>query len=257
MNNYFENMNETYIAKHYPKRSLFESVAKNTKKNGIGAYIFSILLLAGSLACLFFLIKTFMQNPVEDTDLRIFFLVVGAILLLFAIISIWLIIITFKRNKKGAKEWRKQSAKNSKLNEEEILEFEKQAIQSNSYILKLTSGINAVLSDNKDGILTRDYIYLADLGQTVHRCDKLISACLVEHNIRVHTGSRRQSISYLYITLLSDTGVESSAEVTKESGHALLQLLLEKNHRINICNGQVLNSGQYKEYKKATFHIVD
>lgn len=251
MSEYFQTMNETYIDKYYPTRSVFESVAKTTKKAGIGVYLFFGIILAGSLAGLLWSISatnTYKLNG--ETDMVGVGTVICIVFAVFALLSVLVIALTSWRGKRGSEDWLKKSAEKSKLSESELRAFERQAMTSDSYILKLLDGVNAAVAGRKDGILTRDYIYLADPNLTVIRCEDLISACLVHAVIYVGPQKNRKAVHALQIQLLSKHGVEAFAEVSPEAGKALTQLLLQKYPTIDICDGNAMTEHEYDKYRK-------
>lgn len=251
MNEYFQTMNEAYIDKHYPNRSIFESVAKSTKKAGIAVYFFFGILLAGSLAGLLWsinAINTYKLNG--EMDMVSVGTVICIVFAVFALLSVLMIALTIWRGKRNSEDWLKKSAENSKLSESELREFERQAMASDSYILKLLNSVNAAVAGRKDGILTREYIYLADSNLTVIRCEDLINACLVDTVIYVGPQKNRKAVHALQIQLRSKHGVESFAEVSPEAGKALTQLLLQKYPTIDICDGNVMTEREYDKYKK-------
>lgn len=251
MTAFFRPMNEAYIEKHYPKRSVFESVAKATKKLGIGIFIFFGLVLAGSLGGLAWSIDAVNTYKLSgDSDMVDTGKVISIVFAVVALISVLTIVITILRRRKGAGDWLKKSAENSKLSEMDIQEFERQALAADSYILKLLDGVNAVMSGGKDGILTNDFIYLADLNLTVIRCKDLVSACLVKSVFYIGSQQQRRPVNYLSVYLLSRNGVEAFAEVSPEAGEALLALLLEKYPTINTNEGRVLTEKEYDSFKK-------
>jgi hypothetical protein len=210
MQTYFSQMNEDYINKHYPDRSVFSAVNKANKKVGIGIYAF------------------------------------------FAI-SLFVIVLTIKRNSLGAEGLIKKSAKNSQYSESEIREFERQAMASDSYILSLTGKIKAVLNGQKDGVLTRDFIYLADAKNIVMKRSNIIGAFLVERTFYITVNNTRKCVNYLTVTLVSDKGIQTLAETSTEAGAALLAMLHEQNPQIDINNGSVMNEKEYGKYCKAKF----
>lgn len=251
MNEYFKNMNETYIEKHYPNRSIFESVAKTTKKAGIGVYIFFGIVLLGGLAGFMWSVNSMnVYRQSGDTDMANVGMVICIVFAVFALLSVLVIALTIRQGKKGSEDWIKKSAEKSKLSESVIREFEQQAMASDSYILKLLNGVNAAVAARKDGILTRDYIYLADPNLTVICCEDITSACLVDTVIYVGPQKNRKQIHSLNIQLLSKHGVESFAEVSPEAGKALVELLLQKYPTIDVCGNRVMTEVEYNKYKK-------
>lgn len=252
MQTQFQTMNESYIEKHYPNHSVFEAFAAKTRKAGAGVYVLFGALFA---ACIYGLIWS--QGTLEgyrqsgETDMVQTGMVISAIFALFALLAVFCIGLTIWRSKRDGGDWLKQSAVHSKLEEGKIREFERQAMMSDSYVLKLTSGANALISGSKDGILTRDFVYLADSDLTVIPIDSLISACMVNSTYYVGDSPNRKAIPYLALYLLSKHGVESYAEASLEAGTALTELLLQRNPQLETCDGRVMTTKEYSDFKKA------
>lgn len=169
----------------------------------------------------------------------------------FALLAAICIGLTIWRGKRGGEDWLKKSAACSKIAESKIHEFERQAMMSDSYVLKLTSGLNAVVSAHKDGILTKDFVYLADSELTVLPIEALICACMVNSTYYVGDVQHRKAMPYLALYLLCENGAESYAEASPEAGAALTELLLQRNPQIETCGGRVLSTKEYLDYKKA------
>ncbi len=144
------------------------------------------------------------------------------------------------------------AAKHSKLPESEIENFERQALSSDCYILRLTEGLDRALSNasNKDGLLTRDYIYLADPAQTVLRVDSLKACCFSSYTYSINTGNYHQKISCLAIYLLSSNGASILSDTTEKAGQALMALLQERNGAIDINQGKVLPEDGVDSYRR-------
>ncbi len=251
MSQYLQNMNEAYIEKNYPNRSVFEAIVKTTKKVGIGVYIFFGIVFAGSIAGLVWSVNAMNTYKLSgETDMADVGMVICIFFAVLAIISALTLGITFMRGKKGAENWLQTSAKNSLLSESEIQEFERQAMASDSYILKLLDSANKAMSGGKDGILTRDFIYLADINLTVIRCKDLVSTCLVDTVIYVGSQQQRKPLHYLTLKLLSKNGAEAFAEISPDAANALVELLLQKYPAIDTCDNKVMTEQEYDKYKK-------
>ena len=128
--------------------------------------------------------------------------------------------------------------------------MESQALAADSCILNLAGKVNAALSGARDGILTKDYIYLADGNNTVIRRSHIMCALLEDCVIYTTVNKKRTPMHYLNILIVSDKGVRASAETTKEAGRALQALLLEQNSNIDIRDGSVLTEKGCEEYIK-------
>lgn len=253
MTSFFQTMNEEYVQKHFPNNSVFEGVAKTLKRRGIGGYFFLGLFFLGSLYGLIWAIRTTLGYLPDDPDdmlgvgigISVFF---GLCALFFGGILIYLI----KNSNKKRSGYIADSAKNSKLSVSEIENFERQAVASDCYILKLTAGLDRVLSNatNKDGLLTRDYVYLADPAQIVFRIEDLRACCFSEYTYYIGDGSRRKKIHNLTICLLSSNGACASSDTTEKAGLALMELLKERNPAIDTNDGKVVPEDSFDAYKK-------
>ena len=134
----------------------------------------------------------------------------------------------------------------------EIEEFERQAAASDCYILKLTAGLDRMLSNatNKDGLLTRDYIYLADPAQTVMRVDSLKACCFSDYTYYIDTGKQHKKIHCLAICLVAANGVSVLSDTTEEAGRALMAIIKERNSTVDTNEGKVLPEDALDSYKK-------
>lgn len=251
MEPYFKQMNEAYIDKHYPKKSVFGAVSASNKKTGIGVYIFFGVLLVffGAIAALT-LAMTAKFAADGDSDMVSTGIIIGLVCLAVCALSIWMIVLTKRRSGLDASQLIKKSAGASMLSESEIREFESQAMTTDSYILNLTGKIKAMMAGQKDGILTRDYIFLADPAMIVMKCKEILSAVLVERVMYINVNKKREPVHYLCIQLVSKQGARSQAETAIESGKALIGMLMEKNPGIDTANGAVMQEKEYESYVK-------
>lgn len=172
---------------------------------------------------------------------------IGAVFGLVALVFLVLLCLLIKRISAGRGHYIALSAKKSRLPESEIEAFERQAVAPDCYILKLTAGLDRALSNatNKDGLLTRDYIYLADTDQIVMRVGDLRACCFSEYTYFVNS----QTVRNLAISLIASNGVSVLSDTTKEAGVALMTLLKERNSAIDVNGGKVLAEGAFESYK--------
>ena len=246
MEQYFEKMNNKYIEKYYPNRSVFEKVAKSMKKGSMFAYIFFGLLIIGSIAGAVWIInQNISYQQSGDLDMAETGTIIAWFFGIFALLMLVPIVVTVLRNKKKSSDWMAICAKKSKLNETQLKEFEQQAMSSDSYILKLEKGSTAAVT----GILTRDYVYLGDLSLTVIRCEDIASVCMVDVVSTSTTNNHTIKTHDLAIKILSKEKVEAESVVNKVSGKALIELLLERNPNINTFDGKVLKEREYLRYR--------
>lgn len=255
MQTYFIQMNEDYINKHYPNRSIFSSINNSNKKIGIGIYaLFGIFMVMSGLGTVWGVVTLMERIKEGESDIiapGLF--IIGFFFIIFAV-SLFTIILTKKRNSLGAEGLIKKSAKISKYSENEIREFELQAMASDSYILNLTDKIKAALSGQKNGVLTRDFIYLADIKNIViKRCD-IVGAFLVERTLYVTENQYTQKpITYLTVSIVSNKGIQTLAETSIEAGKALLAMLQEQNPQIDTKDCSVMQEKEYNKYCKIMF----
>lgn len=249
MSDFFQKMNEDYIQKHFPNGSIFEGASQTIKRRGIIVVVFILAPLF--LGSLYGLIKAaarmieMMAEGQEDMGIGI------GVFAFFALITLGflaLIIIAIKGTNKKHSYYLANSAKRSKLPESDIQRFEQQAGSSDCYILKLTAGLDRVLSNgiSKDGLLTRDYIYLADPAQIVMRIEDLVICCFEYYTYYANS----KKINNLAIRLISSNGVTVSSDTTEKAGLALMELLTQRNSSIDTLEEKVLKEGEYEKYYK-------
>ena len=253
MSDYFSKMNEDYVQKHFPTGSVFANAAKTVKRRSMAALVFFLVFLAGGLCGPAWGIGRTMEFMSEGQD---GVLSVGINICVFfgmiVLVSLILVCVLFKVSKKCG-GCIADSAKHSKLPESEIEAFERQATASDCYVLELTAGLDRALSNaaNKDGLLTRDYIYLADPARTVIRVDALRACCLADYTYYISTGKCSTKIHCLAIYLLASNGVSVLSDTTEEAGQALMALLKKRNGAIDTNVGKVLPESAFDDYKKS------
>lgn len=252
MTEFFTNMNPDYAQKHFPN-GVFESARKTVKRRSMVLLVFLGLFLAGSLYGLYWALGRTMDLMAEGRDdmLSVSLVICGFFGVVALVFGVLLGVLLWNSRKKRS-DYIASSAKSSKLPESEIETFEQQAVAPDCYILKLTAGLDRVLSNatNKDGLLTRDYIYLADPAQIVMRVDQLKACCFYEYTYYVNTGKSSKKISCLGIYLIASNGVSVLSDTTEKAGKALMALLKERNSAIDTNGGKVLPEGAFDEYKK-------
>ena len=254
MTDFFPRMNEEYAQKHFPNGSVFEGAMKTVKHRSILGVVFSVLCAAGALWLLMWSIGRtidLMSNGRDDMlGISIGFCVFFGILFL---VFLLLLISLIKESRKKHDDYITKSAKNSKLTVSEIETFEQQAVASDCYILKLTAGLDRILSNatNKDGLLTRDYIYLADPSQIVMRVNDLKACCFGDYTYYINTGKHHKKIHCLVIHLIASNGISVLSDTTEAAGQALMTLLKERNNAIDTNDGKVLPERDFDNYKKS------
>lgn len=253
MTEFFSKMNQEYAEKHFPDGSVFESAMKTVRRRSFAGIFFFVLFFAGALWGLVWSIGRTVRF-VSDGRKDMLGISIG-ICIFFGLLALGIFALLrfiIKGSVKKRSDYIADAAKHSKLSESEIETFERQAVASDCYILKLTAGLDRALSNgtNKDGLLTRDYIYLADLAQTVIRVDDLRACCFGEYTYYINVGKTHKKIHCLTINLIASNGVSVFSETTEKAGLALMALLKERNSGIDTNNGGVVPEGELDYYKK-------
>lgn len=253
MADFFLKMDEDYVQKHFLNGSVFEGAKKTVKRRGTIGVILIGAWLAAALFGLVWSVGRLREYLADGQDdmlgvgiaICAFF---GLLVLVFGVLILFMI----KGIRQKREDYIRDSAKKSKLPVSEIEAFERQATASDCYILELTEGLDRMLSNatNKDGLLTRDYIYLADPAQTVMRVEDLRACCFSDYTYYVSVGNRSKKIHCLAIYLIASNGVSVISDTTKEAGEALMALLKERNNTIDTNDGKVLPEGEVDAYKK-------
>lgn len=254
MQEFFTKMNEDYVQKHFPNGSVLESAMETVKRRSVGGIFFFGLFFAGALYGLVWSIgRTLELQSNGEKDMLGVSIGICVFFGLILLGSLAVLCILFKTRGKKRSDYVASSAKNSRLPVSEIEAFERQAVASDCYILKLTAGLDRALSNatNKDGLLTRDYIYLADPAQTVIRVDSLKACCFSDYTYYIKVGNSNKKVHNLAICLIASNGVSVLSDTTEKAGQALIELLKERNSAIDTNGGNVLPEGAaFDAYKK-------
>lgn len=253
MTEFFTKMNEAYAQKHFPDGSVFTSAAKTLKKRSIAGVIMIGLFVAAGLWGLVWAIGRTMDFIAQGRDDMLGVCIVFCVF--FAAVALGflaLLIYILKPARQNREDYIASSAKQSQLPVSEIEAFDRQAMGSDCYILRLTQGLDRALSNatNSDGLLTRDYIYLADPAQTVIRVDSLKACCFSDYTYYVSVGNRQKKVHNLAIYLLAANGVSVRSDTTEKAGQALMALLQQRCVDIDTNGGKVLPEGDVDEYSK-------
>lgn len=242
MTEFFKKMNEDYKRKTFPDGSVFKKASKNLKLSLIIVTVFLVApIFLGSTWGLISSIKRTIELVLAgEADLG-FDIGVCIFLAVVALIFLLILRVCIKSYKKQD-NYIAKSAESSKLPESDIRTFEQQAFAPDCYILKLAGGLDRVLSNNiiKDGLLTRDYIYIPNPAQAIFRISDL-KACSFELN-SYYVNNKK--IKVLLLRLIASNGVMATTDTTEEAGRALMQMLKERNDAIDTNNGNVLAEGK-------------
>lgn len=247
MEKYLPIMTEDYKKKHYGE-GIFQRIHKNTAKVSVMVYVFFAVVFAGCLYALKFVLPIANQcRELGEMDMIIFFYGLTAVLVFFALVSVAVIVLSIVRQKRGAEKLKELCAKENGYTVEEVNEFERQALEMESRAIRLVDTVKKAVSDQKDGILTRDYVYLTLGSNVLIKYSDLKVACLVKQTIRAGQGSSRVGIEYLVVGLIGKNGASVVAECSMESGTALIEYLKEKCPGLDTQEGRVLSSREYDD----------
>ncbi len=240
MKSYIEKMDESYRNKHYPQGSFFEKAAGANKRGNITLAVMAAVVSVLLGALIFFLIGLTMdhsaQGNAESVKMGLIFIAVVAVILALCVFGF---IVAVRHMKDGAEEVMKKAAKNSGLTEDDIREFERQALQSDSYVLTLAGKISAAMSGQKDGLLTRDYIWLGDNRNCILKRGGIVGASLYHWYYYVN----KKRVCSLNLALVNRDNVMAGAEVTEEAGRELMKLLSEAHPAIQV-HEDILEEGK-------------
>lgn len=250
MKEYITKMDETYRGKYYPTGSVFEKAAGENKRGSITLAILSgvvSVLLAAVIIFLVSLTRTRMAEGNSDAlTIGLIFIAVVAALLALCLFGM---VVSIRHIKDGAEDIIRKSAKISALSEGEVRQFEQQAMQPDSYVLSLTGKLSAAMANQKDGILTRDYLWLGDRTNTILKREEIVGMSLYHWYYYVN----KKRVSSLNLAVLSGKNVLASVEVTEEGGKALMDLLAQAHPAIQVHDGILEEGKQYDAWRNGFF----
>lgn len=242
MSEYIKEMDEAYRSKHYPQGSFFEKAAQENRRGNVALAVMSGLasvLLVGVIVFLVSLTLTRLKEGNEDAlSMGLLFIVVVALLLALCLFGL---VFAIRHIKDGASDVIKKVAEASGLSEADLREFDRQAMQTGSCVLSLNGKLSAAMTGQKEGILTREFLWLGDRANTVLKREEIVAASLCRWYYYVN----KKRVSSLNLAVLNGKGVVAAEEVTEEAGRELMRLLTQAHPAIRI-HEDILEEG--KEY---------
>lgn len=242
-----EKMDEAYRNKNYPQGSFFEKAAGANRRGNVILAVMAAVVSVALAALILWMISLVQyhnaQGNGESARFGMIFIAVVAVILALCLFGF---VIAVRHIKDGAAEAMKKAAKNSGLTEEELREFDRQAMQSDSSVLHLAGKVSAAMSGQKDGILTRDYIWLGDVGSCILKRADIVGASLYHWYYYVN----KKRVSSLNLALLTRENVMSGAEVTEEVGRELMELLAEAHPAIQVHEGILEEGKQFDAWRE-------
>lgn len=244
MEQYLPVMSVDYKEKHYAG-GVFNAIRKKTAKISVGIYIFFGIVFLGGAYGTYWALGMIRQYRLDGQDDMIGagYVIMG-VFAFFAAVGLACIIITIIRHARGARKWKEKCAKESGYTVGDMDEFERQAMDMECRAVKLLGTAQALANGQSDGILTRDYIYLADAHHTILKIADLKAACLVRQTLKVDSMPVHKEHDFLTVMLLGRNS-RSIAECTQESGTQLITFLKKKNPNIYTADGNVISDEDF------------
>ena len=240
---YLKHMDEEYRKKHYQEGSVFMAHKKAQKgANAVISLFFIGLFLAGSLAGFIWSINMILEI-IRDAEEDMLGVGIGisVFFLLLAIGFGALIYVMVKGMRKSADDWIRTVAKAGGLSEQEVREFDRQAMEPDSLILIHLGKLKSFAAGQKDGILTRDYICLYNNNTPrVLKLDQLTAAHIKDNTYYVKVGKTQKKAHYLTINLMSRDNKTAWAETSQESARVLQKELLRRCPGIDTADFAIL-----------------
>ncbi|MCI9072473.1 MAG: hypothetical protein HFH80_06615 [Lachnospiraceae bacterium] len=245
MEKYLQVMSDDYKRKHYAE-GVFTSIRKKTAKISFGVYIFFGIVLLGSAFGFYWAmgrIEEYRLSGQEDMIGAGKF--IAGFFACFALIALASIIITIIRHVRGTASWKSNCAKQSGYTISDMDEFERQTMDMECRVIRLLDATKALAVGQSDGILTRDYIYLADAHHTILKISDLSAACLVKQTVAVGDVPNRKRIEYLTVMLLSKSKSRGFAECSEESGTELIDYLKQRVPGLYTADGKAIPAEEF------------
>lgn len=245
MEEYLPLMTEDYKRKHYAQ-GVFAAIRKKTAKISFGIYIFFGIVLCGCAFGFYWAmgqVENYRLSGQEDMVGTGYF--IAGFFGVFALIALACIVISIVRHARGTDRWKKNCAKQSGYSVGDMDEFERQTMEMECRAVKLLDAAGALAAGQSDGILTRDYIYLADAHHMILKLSDLSAACIVRQRVTVGDVPARKSIEYLTVMLLGRSGNRAIAECSEESGTVLLGCLKQKIPGLYTADGKVIPAEEF------------
>ncbi len=256
MGAFFKQMDEGYKRKRYPKGSFFEAYTKKTTGNQAAGLVFCAAMAIAALFGAWFCNRQ-MKNLGEDGE-EIGKLLIG-LALGIALLMLALCVLQISRMLRGKRKMMELCAKSCGYAMSEIEEFERQALQPDTYVLDLSGGEKLQKAKNAmfgqtEGLLTKDYLCL-DPGMHMHvtKISDILAAYMVKNTQTAGTineGRRvRMTFSYLTLNIISSKGTVDFADCTEQAALELLALLKERAPKLDTHGEELLSERQYYELR--------
>lgn len=242
-----EQMNEQYREKRFPQGSVLirsnEKARKSSKVLLVLVALLELLLAAGEVYFLSLIRYHKEAGHAEQVTIGwVFF----GVLALFFLLLLWAMTKLVKNAKAGPEATIAACAKHNGLSEEEVREFDRQALRSDSYILKCAGAVSAAMANQTDGLLTRDYLWLGDAANSILKRSELAGACLYQWTY--YAGRKRLHATSLAV--VDRRGRMISAEADPQRGKALLAFLAGQCPGLRVEERLLREGKEFDQWKK-------
>lgn len=242
-----EQMNEQYREKRFPQGSVLirsnEKTRKSSKVLLVLVALLELLLAAGEVYFLSLIRYHKEAGHAEQVTIGwVFF----GVLALFFLLLLWAMTKLVKNAKAGPEATIAACAKHNGLSEEEVREFDRQALRSDSYILKCAGAVSAAMANQTDGLLTRDYLWLGDAANSILKRSELAGACLYQWTY--YAGRKRLHATSLAV--VDHRGRMISAEADTQRGKALLAFLAGQCPGLRVEERLLREGKEFDQWKK-------
>ena len=240
MESYFPVMTEQYRKKHYNK-GVFARMHQNTAKISFLTYIFMGAVFVAGAYGTWWCIKS--RERFSEYDLTVFGYIMTAACAIFGLVGLACLIITVRRHLRGPEGWKARCAAANNYTVEDMNVFEREALEQESRVISLVGPVAKATAGQLDGILTRNYIALTLSNETIMKLSDVSTACLVHQSV----SAGNMPIDYLVVGLMGKGGLSVVGECTKESGHALIELLKDRIPELDTADDRIIESSEYEE----------
>ncbi|WRS28226.1 hypothetical protein U6B65_03600 [Oscillospiraceae bacterium MB08-C2-2] len=250
---HFEQMNDHYKSKHYPKGSVFARLNTENKKSSVILLVMLVLFAAALGAVLIWEIALTAgyagEGNSESVKIGIILLSITGFFFLLCILGI---VFSVKNFRKGVGEIIEKAMISTGLSEEELKEFDRQAMEPSSYILRFKSKLAAAVAEQQNGILTKDYLWLGNTANEIMKCQDIVGVCFYQWSFYVN----KRKIWCRSISVLNRQGTAASAEASEENGLAFIELLTAAYPHIHIEKKLLSEGKEYDDWRSSLLSQV-
>lgn len=213
---------EEYKRKYYPNGYFAYIEAENNSKVSMAGYWFAFIFI-GIVANFALWIALLLLMIGEGVGVP--FLVSTAIAIVWILLSSLFLRMGKKRKNRSREDWIAQVAKSSGLTEQDVQEFDRQVVESESWFLAPYGKLDSVI----DYILTQDYIFAGTrVMMKIIPYRDILGGCFTYDENRT-----------LSVALFTESNV-SMINNNREFGTELLNMIKKRNPNMKLILGDAL-----------------